>query len=127
MWQQGRLPQKIYFFSVEFSQQNQKEGSFRLPYRKRTVGLLCILAVCVSRASIFEYIERRDLFNVSAHTFRNYREDWPSTVIVDLVGWMKTYDKLRERASSPDLLFPGHDRLMLENYPEVAKDITRLV
>ena len=62
-----------------------------------------------------------------AHVFRNYTEDWPSCLIVDLVGWMKTYDKLRERVSSPDLLFPGHDRLLLENYPEVAKDITRLV
>jgi len=62
-----------------------------------------------------------------AHIFRNYREDWPSVLIVDLVGWMKTYDKLRARVSSPDLLFPGHDRRMLENYPEVAKNITRLV
>ena len=57
----------------------------------------------------------------------NYYEDWPSALIVDLVGWMKTYDKLRERVSSPDLLFPGHDRLLMENYPEAAKDITRLV
>jgi glyoxylase-like metal-dependent hydrolase (beta-lactamase superfamily II) len=62
-----------------------------------------------------------------AHVFRNYREDWPSALIVDLVGWMKTYDKLRRTASSPDLLFPGHDRLLLENYPAVAKDVTRLV
>ena len=62
-----------------------------------------------------------------AHAFRNYHEDWPSALIVDLVGWMKTYDKLRERVSSPDLLFPGHDRLLLENYPKVAQDITRLV
>lgn len=62
-----------------------------------------------------------------AHVFRNYTEDWPSCLIVDLVGWMITYDKLREKVSSPDLLFPGHDRRLLENYPEVAKDVTRLV
>jgi glyoxylase-like metal-dependent hydrolase (beta-lactamase superfamily II) len=62
-----------------------------------------------------------------AHVFRNYREDWPSALIVDLVGWMKTYDKLRARVSSPDLLFPGHDRRLLENYPEVAEDVARLV
>jgi glyoxylase-like metal-dependent hydrolase (beta-lactamase superfamily II) len=62
-----------------------------------------------------------------AHVFRNYQEDWPSALIVDLVGWMKTYDNVRERASSPDLLFPGHDRLLMENYPAVARDITRLV
>ena len=62
-----------------------------------------------------------------AHVFRNYHEDWPSALIVDLVGWMKSYDKLRARVSSPDLLFPGHDRRLLENYPEVAEDVTRLV
>lgn len=62
-----------------------------------------------------------------AHVFRNYTEDWPSSLIVDLVGWMKTYDRLREKVSSPDLLFPGHDRLLLDNYPQVTKDITRLV
>jgi glyoxylase-like metal-dependent hydrolase (beta-lactamase superfamily II) len=61
-----------------------------------------------------------------AHTFRNYQEDWPSCLIVDLVGWMKSYDKLRKKASSPDLLFPGHDPLMTSKYPEVAKDVTRL-
>ncbi|MFQ5828392.1 MAG: N-acyl homoserine lactonase family protein [Candidatus Methylomirabilia bacterium] len=62
-----------------------------------------------------------------AHLFRNYREDWPSSLIVDLVGWMRTYEKLRAKASSLDLLFPGHDPLMSENYPEVAKDVTKLV
>lgn len=62
-----------------------------------------------------------------AHVFRNYREDWPNALIVDLVGWMKSYDKLREKASSPDLLFLGHDRRLVENYPAVARDIARLV
>lgn len=61
-----------------------------------------------------------------AHTFENYQEDWPSCLIVDLVAWMKSYDKLKKKASSPDLLFPGHDPLMTSNYPEVAKDVTRL-
>jgi erythromycin esterase-like protein len=61
-----------------------------------------------------------------AHIFRNYQEDWPSAIIVDLVGWMKTY-KLRARASSIDLLFPGHDPIMSENYPELAEGVTRLV
>jgi glyoxylase-like metal-dependent hydrolase (beta-lactamase superfamily II) len=62
-----------------------------------------------------------------AHLFRNYREDWPSAIIVDLVGWMNTYEKLRAKASSPDLLFPGHDPLMSEKYPPVAEGVTRLV
>jgi len=62
-----------------------------------------------------------------AHTFENYEEDWPSCLIFDLRAWMETYDKLRSKASSPDLLFPGHDPLMTTNYPTVAKDVTRLV
>ena len=61
-----------------------------------------------------------------AHVFRNYEEDWPSSLIVDLVGWMKTYTRLRGKVSSSDLLFPGHDRLLLANYPKVAEDVTRL-
>ncbi|NIO03728.1 MAG: MBL fold metallo-hydrolase [Proteobacteria bacterium] len=62
-----------------------------------------------------------------AHVFKNYREDWPSALIVDLVGWMRTYEKLRARASSIELLFPGHDVLMHEHYPAVAEGVTRLV
>ena len=62
-----------------------------------------------------------------AHVFRNYQADWPSSLIVDMVAWMKTYAKLRSKAASLDLLFPGHDPLMTENYPAVAEDITRLV
>ena len=61
-----------------------------------------------------------------AHFFRNYAEDWPSALIVDLVGWMRTYDKLRKKASSSEMLFPGHDPLMLENYSKVAEDVTKL-
>jgi hypothetical protein len=53
-------------------------------------------------------------------------EDRPSSLIMDLTSWMRTFERVRAAASSRDLLFPGHDRLLLENYPEVAKDITRL-
>ncbi|GAG73785.1 unnamed protein product [marine sediment metagenome] len=61
------------------------------------------------------------------HFFRNYQEDWPSVFIVNLVEWMKTYDKLRAKVSSMDLLFPGHDPLMSKNYPKIAEGITQLV
>jgi len=62
-----------------------------------------------------------------AHLFRNYQEDWPSSLTVDLVELMRTYDKIRERATSVDLIFPGHDVLMASGYPQVAEGITRLV
>jgi glyoxylase-like metal-dependent hydrolase (beta-lactamase superfamily II) len=60
------------------------------------------------------------------HIFRNYQDEIPSCLIVDMVAWMKTYDKLKARVSSVDLLFPGHDMKMLTDYPKVAEDITRL-
>ncbi len=60
------------------------------------------------------------------HLFKNYEEEIPSCFIIDLVGWMKTYDKVKAKVSSPDLLFPGHDMKMLTDYPRVAEDITRL-
>ena len=94
-------------------------------------GIQCLLApghtVALQTVAVNTVRGTAILGSDCAHVFRNYQEDWPSALIVDLVGWMKTYEKLRERVSSPDLLFPGHDRLLLENYPEVAQDITRLV
>jgi glyoxylase-like metal-dependent hydrolase (beta-lactamase superfamily II) len=61
------------------------------------------------------------------HLFRNYREDWPSSLFVDLVALMNTYRKLSEKASSEDLIFPGHDPAMTTGYERVAEGITRLV
>ncbi len=61
------------------------------------------------------------------HIFRNYEEEIPSCFIIDLVAWTKTYDKVKAKVSSLDLLFPGHDMKMLTDYPKVAEDITRLV
>jgi len=62
-----------------------------------------------------------------AHLFRNYEEEIPSIFITDMVAWMKTYDKVKSKVSSIDLLFPGHDVKMHTQYPIVAEDITRLV
>lgn len=61
------------------------------------------------------------------HLFKNYEEEIPSIYITDLVAWMKTYDKVKSRVSSLDLLFPGHDIKMFTDYPKVAEDVTRLV
>lgn len=62
-----------------------------------------------------------------AHVARSYKEEWPSCLITDLVGWMKSFDKLKQVAASVDLIFPGHDTLMLTSYPKIAEDVTRLV
>ena len=50
-----------------------------------------------------------------------------SCFIIDLVAWMKTYEKVKVKVSSLNLLFPGHDVKMSTDYPKVAEDITRLV
>jgi glyoxylase-like metal-dependent hydrolase (beta-lactamase superfamily II) len=61
-----------------------------------------------------------------AHIFKNYEKEIPSCFIIDMIAWMKTYDKLKAKVSSLDLLFPGHDAKMLTDYPKVAEDITLL-
>ncbi len=94
-------------------------------------GIRCLLApghtVALQAVSVNTAKGTAILGSDSAHVFRNFREDWPSVLIVDLVGWMNTYDKLRKTVSTEDLLFPGHDRRILEDYPSVAEGITRLV
>jgi glyoxylase-like metal-dependent hydrolase (beta-lactamase superfamily II) len=61
-----------------------------------------------------------------AHIARSFKEDNPSCLITDMIAWLETYDKLRAKAPL-DLIFPGHDVIMLQNYPKVAEDVTRLV
>ncbi len=64
--------------------------------------------------------------NLIITTSLNEREI-PSCFIIDLVAWMRTYDRVKAKVSSLNLLFPGHDMKMLTDYPKVAEDITRLV
>ena len=63
----------------------------------------------------------------SAIVASSYRTDIPSAIITDMIAWMKSYDKIRAKASSIDLIFPGHDPKLMEDYPKVAEDVTRLV
>ena len=62
-----------------------------------------------------------------AHIARSFKDDIPSCLITDMLAWLKSYDMLRAKASSIDLIFPGHDARMLTDYPKVAEDVTRLV
>ena len=61
------------------------------------------------------------------HAHRAFRENNTSIFITDLIGWIESYDKLRAKATSIDLVFPGHDMSMATDYPKVAEDVTRLV
>lgn len=62
-----------------------------------------------------------------AHMFSSYRTDIPSAIITDMIAWMKSFDKIRAKASSIDLIFPGHDPALLTNYPKVAEGVVQLV
>jgi glyoxylase-like metal-dependent hydrolase (beta-lactamase superfamily II) len=63
-----------------------------------------------------------------AHIHRSFMEDNPSCLITDLPGWLNTYAKLRDRVKGNlSMLFPGHDKDMLEKYPKVAEDVTQLI
>jgi glyoxylase-like metal-dependent hydrolase (beta-lactamase superfamily II) len=111
------------------------EGTDRLVLlkgdREILPGIQCILApghsVALQAVAVNTAKGTAILGSDCAHVFRNYQEDWPSSLIMDLPGWMRSYEKLRNKVSSMDLLFPGHDPAMSENYPEVAKDVNRLV
>ncbi len=63
-----------------------------------------------------------------AHVHRSFVEDNPSSLITDLPAWLGSYTKLRRKVGGNlSMLFPGHDKDMLEKFPSVAKDVTRLV
>ena len=60
----------------------------------------------------------------SAHVFRSFKEDVPSSLITNLPIWLETYDKLRSNAAVENM-FPD-DSKMLTDFPKIAEDITQL-
>lgn len=82
-----------------------------------TVGLQAVMAHTAKGKLI--------LASDCAHIHRSFEEDVPSCLITDMVAWLKSYDKLR-RKTSLELIFPGHDVTMLNDFPKVAEDVTRL-
>lgn len=130
-----RPPFKYFSDETSHAYLASLEGTNRLVLLKGdqeiVPGIECLLApghsVALQAVAVNTARGTAILGSDCAHTFRNYREDWPSAVITDLVEWMRTHDRLRSKASSIELMFPGHDYTMATQYPEVAKDITRLV
>jgi len=61
------------------------------------------------------------------HVHRAFRENNTSILITDLIAWIESYDKLRAKATSIHLVFPGHDMAMATDYPWIAEGVTRLV
>ena len=63
----------------------------------------------------------------AAHYYENFQARKPFPIVVDLQNMLDGFDTLYKLASSPDLIIPGHDPLVRENFPQgVAPHITRL-
>lgn len=63
-----------------------------------------------------------------AHVHMSFELDTPSCLITDMPAWLMSYSKLRAKVNNRiEMLFPGHDKDMLDKYPQVAKDVTQLV
>lgn len=60
------------------------------------------------------------------HTRQNYAELWPSIFVTDMAQALLSMDKLRQAAGSEKLLIPGHDLVLMSDYPQVAPGVTRL-
>jgi glyoxylase-like metal-dependent hydrolase (beta-lactamase superfamily II) len=118
--------------SISYLRDLKGTGRLRLLRGDREIlpGIECLLAPGHSIGLQAVAVETRKgtaiLGSDCAHIFENYQKDWPSALIVDMVAWMKTYKKLKKRVSSLDLLFPGHDVRIHNDYPEIAKNITQL-
>lgn len=94
-------------------------------------GIECVLApghsVALQAVAVKTTKGTAVLGSDCAHLFRNYRDDWPSSLFVDLAALMRTYDRLVKKASSMDLLFPGHDPAMTTDYETITDCVSKLV
>jgi glyoxylase-like metal-dependent hydrolase (beta-lactamase superfamily II) len=62
-----------------------------------------------------------------AHIHQSFVKDTPSCLITDLPAWLNSYSKLKEKVKGKlEMLFAGHDKDLLLNYPKVAEDVTQL-
>ncbi len=62
----------------------------------------------------------------ASHYYRNFEASIPFNTLHDLPGMYAAFDRLRALASSPDLILPGHDPLVLERLARVGDGIVEL-
>ncbi len=62
----------------------------------------------------------------ASHYYRNFEERIPFNTLHDLPGMYRAFDRIGELASSPDLVIPGHDPLVLERLRKVGDGIVEL-
>ena len=62
----------------------------------------------------------------ASHYYRNFEEGIPFNTLQDLPRMYSAFAKIRELASSPDLVLPGHDPLVLERLKRVGEGIVEM-
>ncbi|HEV3348710.1 MAG TPA: N-acyl homoserine lactonase family protein [Methylomirabilota bacterium] len=62
----------------------------------------------------------------ASHYYRNFEEGIPFNTLQDLPRMYSAFAKLRELASSQDLVLPGHDPLVLERLKRVGDGIVEM-
>ncbi len=62
----------------------------------------------------------------ASHYYRNLDERIPFLTLHDLPGVYRAFDHIRELASAPELIIPGHDPLVLQRLTPVADGIVEL-
>ena len=62
----------------------------------------------------------------ASHYYRNFEENIPFNTLQDLPRMYGAFARIRELASSPDLVLPGHDPLVLERLRKVGDGIVEM-
>ena len=62
----------------------------------------------------------------ASHYYKNFQERIPFNTLHDIPGTYHAFDRIHALASSPDLILPGHDPLVLERLKKVADGIVEL-
>jgi len=62
----------------------------------------------------------------ASHYYRNFEERIPFNTLHDLPGMYRAFDTIRALASSPEMVIPGHDPLVLERLKKVGDGIVEL-
>jgi glyoxylase-like metal-dependent hydrolase (beta-lactamase superfamily II) len=69
---------------------------------------------------------RAVLTSDASHYYANMEESNVFNTFVDLAGVLRGHERIREIASAPELIVPGHDPLVLERLTRVADGIVEL-
>lgn len=63
----------------------------------------------------------------ASHFYANFEQDRPFPVVQNVVEMLAGYERMRQLASSPNHIIPGHDPLVLSRYPAFHPDADAIV